>query len=40
MTWSDGGRYEGEWRAEKMHGWGVRTEPDGMRIEGEWRDEE
>ena len=32
-TFSDGGRYEGEWLAGKPHGQGIRTWPDGNRYE-------
>ncbi len=34
----DGGRYEGEWRDGRRHGWGTFVHPDGYRFEGEWKE--
>ncbi len=37
MTMPDGGKYDGEWRADMFEGRGVMTFSDGGRYEGEWR---
>jgi len=37
-TFSDGTRYEGEFRGGYPHGRGIVTFPNGTRYEGEWRD--
>jgi hypothetical protein len=37
--WSDGRKYEGEWKNNKMEGYGVFTWPDGRRYEGEYIDD-
>jgi hypothetical protein len=38
MTYSNGGRYEGEWADGKRSGWGTYTCAGGARYEGWWRD--
>lgn len=35
-TYPDGSRYEGEWKNEKRHGYGIWTRPDGTKYAGEW----
>ena len=35
-TWQDGRKYEGEWRANKMHGNGTFEWLDGRRYVGEY----
>ena len=40
MEWSDGRRYVGEWREDKMSGRGVMEYRNGCRYEGEWRNDE
>ena len=40
MTFSDGSRYEGEFRDGRMHGRGIVTFPNGTRFECEFRDGE
>lgn len=37
--WSDGRKYEGEWKNNKMEGYGIFTWPDGRRYEGEYIDD-
>ncbi|MDR2562414.1 MAG: hypothetical protein LBC98_00555 [Prevotellaceae bacterium] len=37
QTFSDGSRYEGEWKGGKPHGTGVYYFADGCRYEGEWK---
>ena len=37
--WSDGRKYDGQWRNNKMEGYGVFTCPDGRRYEGEYIDD-
>lgn len=36
-VWSDGARYEGDWRSGQRDGYGVCTYADGSRYAGEWR---
>lgn len=38
-TYPDGSRYEGEWKGNKRHGYGVWTRPDGTRYTGEWKED-
>ena len=38
-TWTDGERYEGEWRDGVRNGQGTQILPDGRRYEGEWKDD-
>ncbi|MDE6060644.1 MAG: hypothetical protein K2G31_04165, partial [Clostridia bacterium] len=38
MTFSDGSKYDGEWRDALMHGHGAMTWRDGTKYNGEWRD--
>ena len=38
MTYSDGRKYEGEWKDDKQHGQGTMTYLDGSKYEGEWKD--
>jgi hypothetical protein len=35
-TWSDGRKYEGEWKNNKMHGKGTFTWSDGRKYVGEY----
>lgn len=35
-TWPDGRTYQGEYFADKKHGFGVYTWPDGRIYEGTW----
>lgn len=37
-TYADGGRFEGEWIDDKVHGRGVSVYASGNRYEGEWVD--
>lgn len=37
--WSDGRKFEGQWKNNKMEGYGVFTWPDGRRYEGEYVDD-
>lgn len=37
--WSDGRKYEGQWKNNKMEGYGIFTWPDGRRYEGEYIDD-
>jgi hypothetical protein len=37
--WSDGRKYEGEWKNNKMEGNGIFTWPDNRRYEGEYIDD-
>jgi hypothetical protein len=37
-TYPDGSRYEGEWKDNVRHGYGVWNRPDGTRYVGEWRE--
>ena len=36
MTWDRGGKYEGEFFKDKMHGKGKMIEADGISYEGQW----
>lgn len=36
---ADGDVYEGEWKEDKAHGFGVYYYADGAKYEGEWRDD-
>lgn len=38
-SFSNGDRYEGEWRNTKRHGWGTYFFANGVRYEGEWKDD-
>ncbi len=38
-TYKDGSKYDGEWKGNKRHGYGVWFRPDGMRYEGYWQDD-
>jgi hypothetical protein len=38
-TYPDGSRYEGEWKNEKRHGYGIWTRPDGTKYAGEWMED-
>ena len=38
VEWTDGKRYEGEWRNRKPHGVGTLTMVDGTHYQGEWSD--
>ena len=38
VTWVDGERYEGDWRAGNQHGLGTYTWADGRAKTCEWRD--
>ena len=38
MTYSDGAKYESEWKDGKRHGQGTLTWSDGSNYEGEWKD--
>jgi hypothetical protein len=37
--WSDGRKYDGEWKNNKMEGYGVFTWPDGRKYEGQYIDD-
>lgn len=37
--WSDGRKYEGEWKNNKMEGYGSFTWPDGRKYDGEYIDD-
>ena len=37
MTWSDGGKYVGEFKNRKLHGQGTHTRPDGYKYVGEFK---
>ena len=44
MVWvsihiTNGDKYEGEWKDDKMHGHGTYTFHDGDKYEGEWKDD-
>ena len=39
LTWSEGGRFEGEWHEDDRSGLGVMTWPDNHRYDGEWRND-
>ena len=40
ISWSNGGRYEGEFRNHKCHGHGtMKTYPDGSVTSGQWEDD-
>ena len=39
MTFSDGTKYEGEWRNDKKDGRGTFTNPDGETFDTEWKDD-
>ena len=36
MTWSDGDKYEGEWKDGKPNGQGTMAHPDGIIEQGTW----
>ena len=38
MTYSDGAKYEGDWKDGKRHGQGTLTWTNGNMYEGEWKD--
>jgi hypothetical protein len=38
QAWWNDNRYEGEWKDDVKHGYGVKTWANGDRYEGEWRD--
>ena len=38
-TWSDGDKYEGEFKNGKNHGQGTLTFPDGIKFVGEFRED-
>ena len=38
LTWSNGDRYEGEWKNGKENGQGTMTRSTGNKYEGEWKD--
>ena len=33
------GRYQGEWKEGRRHGWGIFMHPDGYRYEGYWEND-
>ena len=37
--WSDGSRYNGEWKNDLRHGKGIMIRSDGDKYEGEWKDD-
>jgi len=37
-TWTNGSKYEGEWKEGKQDGQGTLTSPSGYKYEGEWKD--
>lgn len=37
FSWSDGRRYEGEYREDKKEGYGVFNWPDGRKYKGNWK---
>ena len=39
MTYSDGAKYEGEWKDGNRHGQGTHTWSDGSSYEREWKDD-
>ena len=39
LSYAWGGRYEGDWKANKMHGKGFRQYVNGDRYEGDWKDD-
>jgi hypothetical protein len=39
-TWAAGGRYEGEWKDDSMHGRGVYRDKDGKTVRGRWNFDE
>ena len=38
--WMDGKRYEGSFKAGKMHGYGTFTSPGGVKYEGNFADDQ
>ena len=38
FTYSNGSKYEGEWKEGKQDGQGTLTSPSGYKYEGEWKD--
>ena len=40
LTWSDGRRYQGNFKEDKMEGQGILTWSDGRRYEGEFLEDE
>ena len=38
FTWSDGGKYVGEWKDGERNGQGTSTTPDGYKDVGEFKD--
>ena len=38
MYYSDGGKYDGDWKNDKMNGKGVYYNSNGDKIEGMWND--
>ncbi len=38
FAWSNGDKYEGEWKQGKRHGWGLYSWSGGDKYEGEWKD--
>jgi hypothetical protein len=44
FTWSDGSKYEGDWKDGKRHGKGIHgihgyTWSDGSKFEGDWKED-
>ena len=37
IIWSDGEKYQGDWKNNQMHGQGILTHPHGEIYEGEWK---
>ena len=37
-TWTDGKKYDGQWKDGKKHGRGVVSEADGRKYDGQWKD--
>ena len=33
-----GGKYDGEWKNDSQHGYGIYTLPNGEKYDGEWKD--
>ena len=38
MTFANGDKYDGEWKDDNMHGYGLFTYPCGGKYEGQWKD--